>query len=136
MKNGNTVFAAAVLFALILGIAAPIVRAQQPARPPEYGEIMAAQRMVDTAARLKEFERIKAVYPQSSMMPYIDTAIRVTKIEMCSPGPDPGPAKTGRRTGERFRKIHFLSGRDLGNLLSSPAGDVRQGRRHQGHPGL
>jgi hypothetical protein len=84
MKNRNTVFAAAVLFALILGIAAPIVRAQQPARPPEYGEVMAAQRMVDTAARLKEFERIKAAYPQSSMMPYIDTAIRVTKIEMCS----------------------------------------------------
>ncbi|MHB8054079.1 MAG: hypothetical protein ACYDH3_02375 [Candidatus Aminicenantales bacterium] len=84
MKNRQVGFAAAIFFALILGIAAPIVLAQQPPRPPEYPEIMAAQRITDAAARLKEFERLKGAYPQSSMMEFIDTAIRVTKIEMCT----------------------------------------------------
>jgi len=82
MRKRLVGFAAAALFAAVLGIGAPMICAQQAARPPEYAEIMAAQRIVEADARLKEFERIKSAYPQSAMMEYIDTAIRVTKIEM------------------------------------------------------
>lgn len=73
--------AVAALSVLVFCLA-PAVDARQAARPPEYAEIMAAQRIVEAEARLKEFERIKAAYPRSGMTEFIDTAIRVTRIEM------------------------------------------------------
>jgi len=75
-------FAGGALLLLTLGavLAAP----QQGARHPEYREIIAAQGIADLAARVKEFERIKAAYPESTMMTMIDNAIHNLKIGLCS----------------------------------------------------
>ena len=35
--------------------------------PPEYKEVMAAMRIEDLAAQIKELERIKAAYPNSAL---------------------------------------------------------------------
>ena len=59
-------------------------QAQQPPRPPEYNEIVAAQKIADPAARLKEFERLKAAYPASTMMATIDGNIYGIKLDLAS----------------------------------------------------
>ena len=57
--------------------------AQNPQpRPPEYNELVAGSQIKDAAARLKEFERIKAAYPASRFMPVIDRFIFNAKIEL------------------------------------------------------
>jgi thiol-disulfide isomerase/thioredoxin len=87
MKNRPALhFAAAfgLALTLVLALAGPtFARTQQrPPQPPEYNEVVAATRITDAAARLKEFERLKAAYPQSTMMPAIDMSILNTKIEL------------------------------------------------------
>lgn len=69
---------------LFLAASAPIFAQTQPRppQPPEYNEVVAATRIADAAARLKEFERLKAAYAQSTMMPTIDMAILNTQIEL------------------------------------------------------
>ena len=66
--------------ALILGLAAGVSAQRQ--QPPEYKEVVAASRIKDAAARLKEFERIKAAYPQSPMAASIDNFIIDARIEL------------------------------------------------------
>jgi hypothetical protein len=68
----------------IISLTAVPARVQQRARevPPETREILAAGRIADAAARLKEFERIKAAYPQSSRMSRIEGFIFETKVEL------------------------------------------------------
>jgi len=69
---------------LLLALGAALALPQQGTRHPEYREIIAAQKIGDPAARLKEFERIKAAFPQSTMMTTLDGLIRNLKISLCS----------------------------------------------------
>jgi len=83
MKNALPPRARGALILVLLGLLlAPAAPAQQPARPPEYNEILAAQKIADLTARLKEFERLKAAYPASSMMATIDGNIYGIKLDM------------------------------------------------------
>jgi len=54
----------------------------QRQQPPEYKQVVAASRIMDAVARLKEFERIRSAYPNSEMMEIIDQYILTTKVEM------------------------------------------------------
>ena len=74
-----TVFAA--LAALGLALAGQAF-AQERQAPPEYKELVAASQIKDTAARLKEFERIKAAYPESRFMAGIDSNILAARVEL------------------------------------------------------
>jgi len=62
--------------------AAALSQAQNPQRPPEYNELAAASQIKDAAARLKEFERIKAAYPSSRFMGGIDRTIFNARVEL------------------------------------------------------
>ncbi|MBN1939134.1 MAG: hypothetical protein JW843_06085 [Candidatus Aminicenantes bacterium] len=77
----TSVLGAFVLLALAAALTFAIQAGGQT-RPPEYNEIVAAQKIADPAARLKEFERLKAAYPQSAMMGTIDGNIYGIKLEM------------------------------------------------------
>jgi tetratricopeptide (TPR) repeat protein len=72
------------LFLVLTVTTPPLARAQSPQRPPEYREVAAASRIQDAAARLKEFERIKAAYPASQLMAAIDRFILTAKIELAT----------------------------------------------------
>ncbi len=74
--------AAAIAVILALGLS---VSAQQPQRrepPPEYREFLAAVRLADPAARIKEIERIKAAYPGSVMAEAFEGAILDARVAM------------------------------------------------------
>jgi hypothetical protein len=72
----------AAFFALSLMISSQAFAQGRQAAPPEYKELVAASQIKDAAARLKEFERIKAVYPASQFMAGIDRGILSAKIEL------------------------------------------------------
>lgn len=69
---------------LVAGLAMALGAAQTAQRqnPPEYKEVVAATRIKDADARLKEFERIKSSYPASPMMQTIDAFISSAKVEL------------------------------------------------------
>jgi thiol-disulfide isomerase/thioredoxin len=71
-----------LIFALSLSFSGQVFAQTQRQQPPEYREILVASRILDAAARLKEFERIKSVYPTSEMMTVIDQYILTSKIEL------------------------------------------------------
>jgi thiol-disulfide isomerase/thioredoxin len=77
-------FCAVLAFSIGLGLilSGQAIGQGQRQQPPEYKEVVAASRIMDAPARLKEFERIKSVYPNSEMMEIIDRYILTTKIEM------------------------------------------------------
>lgn len=72
---------AAVLAIFLAAGPAAASPAQQP--PPERAEIQAALKIADLKARIKELERIKAAYPQSSLMASIDRNILGAQIDLC-----------------------------------------------------
>jgi hypothetical protein len=110
MNKKHVCFVAGAVLLLILGTAASAAApAPQSQRPPEFKEIMIAQNIPDLAARLKEFERIKAAYPESQMMPMIDEAIHVTKVRMCSSLDEVlALQKTVAGQGEGFDRLYSL----------------------------
>ncbi len=69
---------------LILGLGASnlAVAQERQSRPPEYRELVVASQIKDAAARLKEFERIKAAYPVSQYMTAIERFIMNAKVEL------------------------------------------------------
>lgn len=72
-----------LILILALSLAATAAaQVQTEQRPPEYGEIVAASRITDAAARLKEFNRLKAAYPFSVMMETIESFIQNARIEL------------------------------------------------------
>jgi tetratricopeptide (TPR) repeat protein len=76
-------FALLALCLSFILVAVAQASAQNPQqRPPEYNELVAASQIKDAAARLTEFERIKAAYPASRFMTVIDRYIFNTKIEL------------------------------------------------------
>jgi thiol-disulfide isomerase/thioredoxin len=52
--------------------------------PPEYKELVAAYEIKDASARIKEFERIKAAYPNSQFAVAIEGSIVEAKIELAA----------------------------------------------------
>ena len=72
----------AALAALGLALAGQAFAQERQAAPPEYRELVAASQIRDAAARLKEFERIKAAYPGSRFMAGIDSNILSAKVEL------------------------------------------------------
>jgi thiol-disulfide isomerase/thioredoxin len=72
---------AALGLVLILSLAAVPLAAQRQ-QPPEYKEVVAATRIQDASARLKEFERLKTAFPNSVMMATIDMYIQTSKVEL------------------------------------------------------
>jgi thiol-disulfide isomerase/thioredoxin len=72
----------AVFFALGLMVSDLGFAQGRQAAPPEIKELITASRIKDPAARLKEFERIKAAYPASRNMAGIERAILNAKVEL------------------------------------------------------
>jgi thiol-disulfide isomerase/thioredoxin len=83
-KTFSAVALGAILLLVLGGSVSALAQAQQPPRPPEYNEVAAAQKIADQGARLKEFERIKAAYPQSTLMSSIDGNIYGLKLDLAS----------------------------------------------------
>ncbi len=79
-KTTSLHWAAACGLVLIMGLASGVLGQRQ--QPPEYKEVVAATRIQDAAARLKEFERIKAAYPNSVMTATVDMYIQTSKVEL------------------------------------------------------
>jgi thiol-disulfide isomerase/thioredoxin len=72
----------AVLAVLGLILATQALAQIQPQQPPEYKDVVAASRIQDLAAKLKELERIKAAYPNSQYIATIDGWILAAKIDL------------------------------------------------------
>jgi hypothetical protein len=70
-----------LVLAFLLALAGPAL-AQTRQRLPEDNEILAASRIADPAARIREFERIKAAYPFTVMMETIESFIQNARIEL------------------------------------------------------
>ena len=82
MQHGKSLrILAAALLCLAAMVSFAAAQGQRQA-PPEYKEVVAATQIKDTAARLKEFERIKAAYPNAQMAEVIDTFIINAKVEL------------------------------------------------------
>jgi len=77
-------FQTVLILSMVLGlIVSSQARAQaRQAPPPEYKELVAAYDIKDTSARVKEFERIKAAYPNSQYTEAIDGSIVEAKVEL------------------------------------------------------
>lgn len=83
--NAKTRFGAVVFLAAALSIiGAGRLAAQGRQAPPEYKELVAAYQMTDPAARLREFERIKAAYPSSQFMEAIEGGIQESKVALAA----------------------------------------------------
>jgi thiol-disulfide isomerase/thioredoxin len=72
----------ALLFSLGLLVSSQAFSQGRQATAPEYKELVAASQIKDAAARLKEFERIKAAYPNSQYMAGIDGGILSARVEL------------------------------------------------------
>ncbi|MDR2561873.1 MAG: hypothetical protein LBC63_08915 [Holophagales bacterium] len=71
-------FLPALALCLSLGLSAQAQQQQQA--PPEQAELQAASRIAGLADRLKELNRLKAAYPNSTIIGNIDRAIQQTEI--------------------------------------------------------
>jgi thiol-disulfide isomerase/thioredoxin len=75
---------AVLVLILVLGL---IVSSQalaqgRQAPPPEYKELVAASQIKDASARIKEFERIKAAYPNSQFAEAIEGSLLQARVEL------------------------------------------------------
>lgn len=82
MNAKTRVWAVLALAAVLTAAAAANLAAQGRQAPPEYKELVAAYVMKDPAARLKEFERIKAAYPGSQFAEAIEAGIEESKAAL------------------------------------------------------
>jgi len=73
-----------LIFALGLHIAGKSYAQNRQEAPPEYKEVMAALKIEDLNAQIKELERIKAAYPTSAFKAQIDNLIVSAKIGLCT----------------------------------------------------
>lgn len=71
-----------LLLALAWPAAGQLLAQGRQAPPPEYKELVAAHDIQDAAVRLKEFERIKAAYPNSQYTEAIEGSILQAKVEL------------------------------------------------------
>jgi thiol-disulfide isomerase/thioredoxin len=82
MKKMIFLTALIVIAAFGLILSSQAVAQTQPQQPPEYKEVVAAARIQDLAAKLKELERIKAAYPTTQYMGTIDGWILAAKVDL------------------------------------------------------
>ncbi len=75
------IFSALCLALAVIGTAGISSLVQQA--PPESKEIQAARKIEDLDLRIKELERIKAAYPESSLRDLIDRNILDAKVGLC-----------------------------------------------------
>jgi len=68
--------------AAVVCAAGPLAAQNRQAAPPEYKELVAAYQMKDPALRLKEFERIKAAYPNTRFKEAIEASIEDAKVSL------------------------------------------------------
>jgi tetratricopeptide (TPR) repeat protein len=71
-----------VIAILTLGASGRLAARVGQAPPPEYREVVAASRLEDPAARLKEFERILGAYPSSRYREAIEANILDAKVAL------------------------------------------------------
>lgn len=81
-KRFRAVIALFVLFSI--GLSGRLAAQARQAPPREYNELVAAYRLKDPALRLKEFERIKAAYPNSSYQEAIDASIQDARVALAT----------------------------------------------------
>lgn len=82
--NLKTRFQAVLILFMVLGliVSSQVLAQGRQTPPPEYKELVAAYEIKDASARIKEFERIKAAYPNSQFTEGIDGGIAEAKIEL------------------------------------------------------
>src|SRR4030042_1215197 len=80
-------FQAALIFIIVLGWIVPsrVLAQGRQGPPPELNDLAAAYAIKDASARIKEFERIKAAYPNSQYIEAIDGSIVEAKVELAAP---------------------------------------------------
>jgi hypothetical protein len=71
---------------VLISLAAPVTAAQQQGqeRSPGYREFVNAMKIPDLATRLREFERIKAAYPQARFLSLLENAARSARIGLAT----------------------------------------------------
>jgi len=74
--------ASVLLLTVSIGASARIAAQGRQAPPPEYKELVAASQLMDPALRLKEFERIKAAYPNTQYKEAIEASILDAKVTL------------------------------------------------------
>jgi thiol-disulfide isomerase/thioredoxin len=72
----------AMALALVVVLTAVSQAQGRKPQPPELKQLMAATQIKDAAARLQEFERIKAAFPQSEYMSRIEQFIFMARVEL------------------------------------------------------
>jgi len=85
--NANTRLRAVTVLLIVLSIGASSRLAAQgrsQAPPPEYKELVAAYQLKDPGVRLKEFERIKAAYPNTAYKEAIEASIQDAKVALAT----------------------------------------------------
>ncbi len=78
----KTYLTLALAAAMVVILASQALAQAQRPQPPELKEFAAAMQIKDAAARLKELERIKAAYPQSTYKDRLDQFIFMAKVEV------------------------------------------------------
>jgi tetratricopeptide (TPR) repeat protein len=73
-----------LVLTVTFGFAGRLAAQTRPPAPPEYKELMAASQIADPALRLKEFERLKAAYPNSTYLEAIEASILDAKVAMAT----------------------------------------------------
>ncbi|MGZ5497973.1 MAG: hypothetical protein ACXWHI_04560, partial [Candidatus Aminicenantales bacterium] len=66
----------ALLLFFSIGVSGRLAAQGGQAPPPEYNELVAAYKLQDPSLRLKEFERIKAAYPNTPYREAIEASIQ------------------------------------------------------------
>jgi thiol-disulfide isomerase/thioredoxin len=75
----------ALLVVLSIGASSRLAaQGRQQAPPPEYKELVAAYQLKDPGIRLKEFERIKAAYPNTLYKEAIEASIQDAKVALAT----------------------------------------------------
>jgi len=82
--NIKTLARAVAALSLILAfvVSSELAAQGRQAAPPEYKELVAASGLKDPGLRLKEFERIKAAYPETRYLEAIDASILQARVEL------------------------------------------------------
>jgi hypothetical protein len=97
-------FTAIAAFGLVLSTQA-IPQTQQP---PEYKEVLAASRLQDLAAKIKELDRIKSAYPNTQYVSTIESWILEAKIDLAASERAADEYLTDfEKTSTRFQNFKF-----------------------------
>lgn len=82
--NANTRLRTAfvIVLALSIGASSRLAAQGRQAPPPEYKELVAASELKDPALRLKEFERLRAAYPNTIYKEAIEASIQEAKVTL------------------------------------------------------